>query len=546
MPTVRPGPRSVAPDHGSTGGPAIPSQPHAPDERPSPRLLPGAWSLAGIGTGVAGLATSYATARLLAIRESPVVAIAEGVIDLTPGVVVERAISLLGAADKPVLIGGVIVGFLLLAAWAGRLARRSAWAPLLVWLPLALLTGLAVWTRPTAAPADLLPVAVGFATWVVMLPLLADRMSAVEEARASGDEDAAGRTRRAMLIGAGVAAVGTAVVAAGGVFVGRARSRVEASRQLLRLPGVRQPDVPAAASIGLAGVSPWATSADRFYVIHTALAVPTIEPDRWRLRIHGMVDREVTLSFDDLLARRRTEAWITLNCVSNEVGGDLIGNAWWSGVRLRDILEEVGVSPDADCVRQVSEDGWDCATPLSALTDPDRDAMLAIAMNGHALPIEHGFPVRTIVPGLYGYVSATKWVVDMEVTRYSDVSTFWTQRGWAEQGPVKIASRVDVPRGGAEVPSGEVRVGGVAWAQHTGIEAVEVALDGGAWVPAELAGVPSTDTWVQWAATITCPPGDHEVRVRATGRDGEVQTGVVRGVLPDGSTGWHGVEFSAV
>ena len=227
-------------------------------------------------------------------------------------------------------------------------------------------------------------------------------------------------------------------------------------------------------------MSSWATPADDFYLIHTALAIPAIAPEEWRLRIHGMVDRELVLRFQDLIDRRLTEAWITLNCVSNPVGGDLIGNAWWSGVRLADLLAEAGVRPDADAVLQTSEDGWTCGTPLAALTD-DRDAMLAVAMNGRPLPVEHGFPVRTIVPGLYGFVSATKWVVDLEVTRFDRFEAYWTGKGWAEQAPVRLASRIDVPRSGAGVPAGEVRVGGVAWAQHVGIEGVEVSVDGGAW-----------------------------------------------------------------
>jgi hypothetical protein len=195
-------------------------------------------------------------------------------------------------------------------------------------------------------------------------------------------------------------------------------------------------------------------------------------------------------------------------------------------------------------VLQTSHDGWTCATPLEALTD-DRDAMLAVAMNGYPLPIEHGFPVRTIVPGLYGYVSATKWVVDLEVSTFARSTGYWTTKGWSAEGPVKIASRIDVPRAGAEVPAGAVSFGGVAWHQHTGIDVVEVQVDGGAWTRAELGGVPSVDTWVQWSVTIDVPEGDHEVRVRATGKGGETQTSVLRSPDPDGATGWHTIEFSA-
>ena len=242
--------------------------------------------------------------------------------------------------------------------------------------------------------------------------------------------------------------------------------------------------------------------------------------------------------------RQFTEAWITLNCVSNPVGGDLIGNAWWSGVRLADILALAGPHDGADAVLQTSEDGWTCGTPLATLTD-DRNAMLAVAMNGTPLPIEHGFPVRTVVPGLYGYVSACKWVVEMEVTSFDEISAYWTERGWSEQGPVKIASRIDVPRSGSDVPTGAVSFGGVAWAQHTGIQGVEFSVDGAAWTDAEIAVVPNNDdTWVQWKGVAELEEGDHAVRVRAIDKDGQVQTGVEQDVLPDGATGWHTRDFS--
>jgi DMSO/TMAO reductase YedYZ molybdopterin-dependent catalytic subunit len=307
---------------------------------------------------------------------------------------------------------------------------------------------------------------------------------------------------------------------------------------------VSEPRVPPAARIDLPGVSAWQTPVEEFYLIHTAISLPAIEPERWRLRIHGMVERELELTLQDLLDRKPTEAWITLSCVSNQIGGDLIGNAWWSGVKLAALLEEAGPLPDADAVLQTSEDGWTCGTPLATLTD-GRDAMLAIAMNGRPLPVEHGFPVRTIVPGLYGFVSATKWVVDLEVTRFDRISAYWTGKGWAEQAPVRLASRIDVPRSGDTVAPGAVRVGGVAWEQHVGIQGVEVAVDGGAWQPVEIAAPPTHDTWVQWAGTVELAPGDHLLRVRASSRSGEVQTGVPRDVVPDGATGWHEVEVTA-
>jgi DMSO/TMAO reductase YedYZ molybdopterin-dependent catalytic subunit len=272
--------------------------------------------------------------------------------------------------------------------------------------------------------------------------------------------------------------------------------------------------------------------------------VPAVRPQDWQLRIHGLVDREVVLDYQQLIARRLTEAWVTICCVSNDVGGSLIGNAWWSGVRVADLLREAGVQAGADAVLQTSHDGWTCGTPLSVLTD-DRNALLAVAMNGEPLPVDHGFPVRTIVPGLYGYVSACKWVVDLKVTRFADISAYWTDRGWSELGPVKISSRIDVPRDGGEIAASGGRVAGVAWAQHTGIERVEVSVDEGVWQAAELARVPNDDTWVQWVAALDLEPGDHVLRVRATDKDGLVQTGEEQGAVPDGATGWHTIDVRA-
>lgn len=489
---------------------------------------------------VVGLATSYATAMALTIRESPVVAVAELIIRITPGPVAERLIRFVGQLDKPLLILGILLFVLAMGGVAGVLARRSAVKPILVWLVLAALGGTAVLVQPGASVIDLLPVIVGFVTWLAVLSALAKPLVTERQ-----HPELESRERRVFLMVAGVFGLAAIGIAGAGRVVGRGRRHVVESRRLLRLEGVTRPPAPANTAIGLPGVAPWLTPNEDFYLIHTAISVPAIEPKDWTLRIHGLVDRELTLTYDDLVARQLTESWITLNCVSNEVGGDLVGNAWWSGIRIADILEEVGLDPSADCILQTSEDGWNCATPLSTLTD-ERNAMLAVAMNGKPLPIEHGFPVRTIVPGLYGYVSATKWVVDFEVTRFSEVAAFWTERGWSELGPVKIASRIDVPRSGSDVPVGDVNVGGLAWAQHIGIASVEVAVDGGEWQPAELAKTPNPDTWVQWALTVSLAEGDHELRVRATDKNGLEQTGVRRDVVPDGATGWHTIEVTAI
>ena len=511
------------------------------------RTFRGAWSLAGLVAGLAGLATSYFVAMAMTIRDSPVVAAAELVIRYTPGSLAERAIAILGHWDKPVLVAGILLILGSLFAYAGRLSARVWWYPLIVYGLLAAFGVLAVALQHGSSSANYLPLAVGVVTWLIALSLLTEplRRAALEEAD-DPEPDPVGQaaTRRGFLIRAGLITAASIAVASFGRVVGRGRRHVEETRRLLKITGVTEPQVPVKARIGLGGIESWQTPNDDFYLIHTAIVVPTIEPRDWRLRIHGMVDREIEISYAELLERERTEAWVTLNCVSNPVGGNLIGNAWWSGVRLADLLAEAGVRGDADAILQTSEDGWTCGTPLSAVTDA-RDAMLAVAMNGEPLPIDHGFPVRTIVPGLYGFVSACKWLVDIEVTTFEDIEAYWTGKGWAEQAPVKIASRIDVPGSGDEVPAGEVQIGGVAWAQHVGISAVEVSIDGGDWQTAAVSAPPSVDTWVQWAVTVEVEPGDHLVRVRAIDTFGEVQTGVDRDVLPDGATGWHTRDFTA-
>lgn len=360
-------------------------------------------------------------------------------------------------------------------------------------------------------------------------------------------------TRRALLLGAGAVVTGGAAIALGLArqrdrggsildALGGGPSPVEREAASLALP-VTPGTVPDGADFGVRGLTPFRIPSQDFYRIDTSDTPPTLLAKDWKLRIHGMVEREVTLTYDDLLARQLTEAWVTLSCVSNDVGGDLIGNAWWSGVRIAPLLAEAGVHPDADAVLQTSVDGWNCGTPIQVLTD-DRDAMLAIAMNGRPLPQEHGYPVRMVVPGLYGYVSATKWVTDLEVTRFDRFEAYWTKLGWAPQGPVKTESRIDVPRS-STVKAGRVQVAGVAWAPHTGIEKVEIRLDGQAWAPTELGRVPGIDSWVQWRTTIEVGKGLHHVAVRATDAGGYTQTGVNADVVPDGATGWHLVEFTA-
>ena len=491
-------------------------------------------AVAGALTGVAGLVVADLATNVLHARATPVQAVAEAVIAITPGPVAEALIHLVGRNDKPILVAGVTVALVLLGAWAGLLtARRRLLGQLVFWVMGAIALA-AVVTRPGFTPYSLLPLAAGVLAWTLLLDFLTTRA----EPRPSLPE-----SRRRFLLAAGGVAVGAVVVGAAGELVGRARRGVDAARARLDLP-VSRGVVPAGAGSDLSGLTPWRVPNADFYRIDTAIVLPAVDPADWRLRIHGMVEKEITLTYQDLLDRELTEDWLTICCVSNPVGGDLIGNAWWSGVRVADLLKEAGVDPRADAVKQTSKDGWTCGTPIQALTD-DRNALLAVAMNGEPLPVEHGFPVRMVVPGLYGYVSATKWVVDLEVTRYDRFQAYWTQNGWSAKGPVKTESRVEVPRNGTDVKAGSVRVGGQAWAQHTGIERVEFRLDGDDWRPAQLGRVPGNDTWVQWAGAVDVDSGSHTLTVRATDRSGYTQTPARVDVVPDGATGWHRVEFNA-
>ena len=461
---------------------------------------------------------------------TPIVAVAEFVRDHTPGPLAVKLVHLVKHADKPLLISLTTVVVLGLAITFGVVARKHPLYSEVGIVAVSAIGLVALLQQPHVGSAAVFAVLVGIPVWIMVLRALV--------ARARPEADG----RRDFLLIAGGVVVTSGLALWAGRAISAGTRAVERARSKLRLrvtAGVE----PANATVAVPGIVPWRTSADDFYRIDTALVVPAIEPSSWKLRIHGMVDREVEITYEQLIARKLSEGWVTLCCVSNPVGGNLISNAHFSGVPVRELLAQAGVHPDADAVLQTSYDGWTCGTPIGALTD-DRLAILAVAMNGQPLPLEHGFPVRTVVPGLYGYVSATKWVVDMEVTRFDRFQAYWTQRGWSAMGPVKTESRIDVPADGDQVPAGTVGIGGIAWSQHTGIERVEVQIDGGPWRQADLGGVPDTDTWVQWGLQVPLASGTHHAVVRATDKSGYTQTPVARDVLPDGATGWDGIVFS--
>ena len=400
------------------------------------------WALAGVLAGLGGLATSYLTATWLGLRGNPVTDVAELVIRLTPGPVAEDLIQVVGRHDKPLLVTGVLVVVLLLFAAFGLLSRRWQGAGIAGFVALAVIGLIANQSQYGAPATGILPSLVG----VLDLAGAPRRAHVVPPAATVSDESSTDPQRRFLLVASGVG-LGSAVRGPAGLE-GRRPSACGERRARGPRPARRhQPRAARRRRGGADGITAWQTSSSRFYRIDTSLSPPAISPDDWSVRIHGMVDHEITLTYAELVKRPRSEIWMTLNCVSNPVGGPLISNAWWSGTHLKDLLEEAGVQKGADAVKQTSDDGWTCGTPLSAMLD-DRGAMLAYAMNGEPLLIEHGFPVRTVVPGLYGYVSACKWVRDIEVTTFDSFSAYWTERGWSVEGPVKLASRIDVPGDG--------------------------------------------------------------------------------------------------
>jgi DMSO/TMAO reductase YedYZ molybdopterin-dependent catalytic subunit len=308
-------------------------------------------------------------------------------------------------------------------------------------------------------------------------------------------------------------------------------------------PAHPAPPLPAGSDLNIKGLSPFITPNSSFYRVDTAIILPEVDPANWQLRIHGMVDREITITFADLLRMPLTEDYITLCCVSNPVAGPYIGNARWLGASLAGLLRSAGMRSGADQLLCTSADGFTSGTPVQVVMD-GRDALVAVAMNGAALPVAHGFPARLVVPGLYGYVSACKWVTDINVTTFADAQAYWVPRGWSQRAPIKTESRIDVPNGSGPVTSGRTQVAGVAWAQHKGIDAVEVRVDRGPWHRARLAAVPGIDTWRQWVWDWDARPGSHVIEARATDATGYTQTALQAPPEPNGASGYPMVTVS--
>ncbi|TDW95041.1 DMSO/TMAO reductase YedYZ molybdopterin-dependent catalytic subunit [Kribbella pratensis] len=492
-------------------------------------------ALGGVVAAGTALAAGYLVAGLTG-GPWPVDAVGVQVIDRSPGPVKDWAVRSLGTADRPLLRVGICVTLVIVAAvagWIGARGHRRTAVAIAGGLGLVGLVFAIVSRSSAASTVDrLLPATVTLVVAVLAMALVTH----AGPAREPGDaEQPDGFDRRRFLLTVSALAVVGAGAAGAARFAGGSGQELRAR---VRVPRPTDAAGPLQASLDVPGISPFTTPNAKFYRVDTLLQVPRIDPRDWELRIHGLVDKELRLSFDQLLERRLIERDITLTCVSNEVGGPYTGNARWIGVPVADLLREVGVRQGADAVKSTSVDGLTIGTPLAALTD-GRDAILALAMNGEPLPFEHGFPVRMVVPGLYGYVSATKWIVDFEVTRFRDFSAYWTDRGWSVEAPIKTSSRIDVPKGFATVKAGPAVAAGVAWAQRRGISKVEVQVDNGPWQPARLAPVDGPDTWRQWTFRWNATPGTHKLTVRATDATGELQTDRQASPRPNGSSGLH-------
>ncbi|MFN2319107.1 MAG: molybdopterin-dependent oxidoreductase [Dermatophilaceae bacterium] len=519
----------------------------------------GRYALVGLLSALGAMSAGHAVAGLVEPAASPVLAVGSMVINATPTPVKTWAIEAFGTADKPILIGSVALATALLAALAGVVAARRRWLGVTLVAGLGVLAMLAGHLAVGRSSMALLPGVAATIVGVALLSWLAGLAGppAGLDSGARGTSDSsqpresptdhiaepagaslagAGTDRRGFMLGAVGVVAGSAAL--GGIGQVLTRPTRVASTIALPRPAAPLGPLPADLTAEVSGISPLRTPTADFYRIDTALTLPRVDVADWRLRIDGDVDNPYEISYDELLAMSLIERDITLNCVSNEIGGPYIGSTRWLGVRTADLLEEAGIRPGADQILSRSVDGMTISTPVQALTD-DREALVAVAMDGAPLPQRNGFPARLVTPGLYGYVGATKWLEQLTATTYAAERAYWTERGWAEQAEVKTQSRIDTPAPLRPTAGGAIAIGGVAWAQGRGIERVEVRIDDGEWTEATLGDEVGIDYWRQWFLPWDAPAGRHTLSVRATDRTGELQTEDRAEVFPDGASGWH-------
>jgi len=515
-----------------------PTAPHT-QVAPAPRWVA---PIAGLLAAVAALSMGMLSAAIIDVA-SPLVAVGGEFIDRTPKWLKNLAIQWFGTNDKTALRIGMAITIAILALLVGKLARRSPRIGPRAMYAFGVFGALVAINRPNQSVTAAVPALTGAVVGAVVIKYLIEIIRRADPAIAMSGVSRAPRSweRRRFIFVGSTAVVGAAIAAAtASRLEGRRIAQLQntASKKLVALGNVVSPAPPIPPNSTLSPVTPFITPNKDFYRIDTAFSVPRVRLNNWALEIGGRVNRPLRLTYDDLIGRPQVERIITICCVSNEVGGDLIGNAVWQGVLLADLLDEVGVQPEAEQVFGTSVDGWTCGFPIQMATD-GRDTMIALFMNGEQLPAKHGFPARMIVPGLYGYVSATKWLSKIDLTTWDEAVGYWMPRGWSRDGPVKTQSRIDVPRRGATIASGTTPIAGIAWAQHRGISKVEVRIDEGEWREARLSTDLTNDVWRQWILEWDATPGDHVIAVRATDRNGDTQTQKVTRVDPDGATGWH-------
>jgi DMSO/TMAO reductase YedYZ molybdopterin-dependent catalytic subunit len=506
------------------------------------------YAVFGVLAAAFGVAVGTLVAAFIDASYAPIEVVASTAIDIPPAPVKEWATSTFGTASKSVVVAVVIISVVAIAAWAGATSRTRPRLGVQVMVVGGVVGAVAALLRPVDAflaplPSLIAGAAAALALWLLILlassgidaqsPTAPPVDGAVDEPL---PQQPKGVSRRNVLIGVGgLVVVGGAALASARWLTTRASA--VASRVAAVLPPPSEPlaALPANVQAPVPGMTPFVTPNADFYRIDTAVIVPQVTAEEWTLTFDGMVRRPFTLTYAELLQMPMVERDVTIMCVSNPIGGDLIGTARWLGTPLLPLLERAGIEPGADQLFSTSVDGWTCSTPLDGLAE--REPLLAIAMNGEPLPIEHGFPVRMIIPGLYGFISATKWVTRISASTYAKDPAYWTVRGWATDAPVLTGSRIDLPDGTISV--GQTAIGGVAWAMDgDGISRVEVSIDDGPWQDAQLAEQPNPRTWRQWWLEWEATSGRHTIAVRATNGLGETQTSEVRDVVPSGATGY--------
>lgn len=504
-------------------------------------------ALCAVVAAAFGLGIGEVVAALVRPASSPVVVVANRFILATPEWLKQWAIKQFGTGDKTALGTGIFVAVGVFAAGVGLLGRHRRWAGIAGMLAFGAIGVYCALTTHAHHGTDVIPVLFAAGAAAAALDMLL-RLLDGAPARVSAESTAATGTQRRTLLAAGA---GSAALAALAGFGGRRwqhhRFDAAKSREAVVIPAPVQPVKPLPRATDLAkSPIPFVTSNKDFYRIDTAYSVPQVNPDTWQLKIHGMVDKPIAYTLKDLLAMPLIERLITMMCVSNEVGGDLIGTALFRGVRLAPLLKAAGLNPKADQLVCRSVDGMTIGAPVAQVMD-GRDALLAVAMNGSALPVVHGFPVRMVVPGLYGYVSACKWITEIEVTTFAAYDAYWVQRGWLAQLPIQLGSRIDAPTRSKKLKVGTtVPIAGVAWHQHVGVGRVQVQIDDGEWTDARLGPAVSKDTWRQWVLPWTVgAAGMHRITVRAYDGDGTAQDTKLRDPYPGAASGLHSIAVQA-